>query len=540
MRVGIGQINPHVGAIERNTKLILSRIAEARKSGCELVIFPELAIPGSSPLDLAWRPGFVTACEDAVETIRAASEGIGVLVGSITSEAKGEASNRFDLSALSDGADVQLYDVAYLIADRETLGCAAKVRLAAFDVYDDKRYFTPGRGVEVFPFRGMKLGINLGDDLWADEGPTEIQATLNANWIVNLSASPFYVGKPAIRRRAAVLRATENDVGILCVHLVGGQDGLVFDGGSFAVDATGSLVFQAPHFREGLYTVDLINARPIPPPHDDDLSFLGAAIVMGIRDYVAKNGFSSVLLGLSGGIDSALVATLAAEALDPEAVTGVFMPSEFTPTESREDASAVAQRLGIEYTEIPIDGVHRALRAAVPSATGVVDENLQPRIRATLLMAIANQHNALVLSSGNKSEGAMGYSTLYGDTAGALAPIGDLYKEDVYRLARTYENQIPRRIFDRPPSAELRPNQRDDEDLPPYEEIDAILRELIERNASRTQLIERGFAPTTVDDVLTRYYANEHKRRQSPPGIKVTPKTLGIGRRMPITNAYRK
>jgi NAD+ synthase (glutamine-hydrolysing) len=216
------------------------------------------------------------------------------------------------------------------------------------------------------------------------------------------------------------------------------------------------------------------------------------------------------------------------------------MPSEFTPTESREDASAVAQRLGIEYTEIPIDGVHRALRAAVPSATGVVDENLQPRIRATLLMAIANQHNALVLSSGNKSEGAMGYSTLYGDTAGALAPIGDLYKEDVYRLARTYENQIPRRIFDRPPSAELRPNQRDDEDLPPYEEIDAILRELIERNASRTQLIERGFAPTTVDDVLTRYYANEHKRRQSPPGIKVTPKTLGIGRRMPITNAYRK
>jgi len=540
MRVGIGQINPHVGAMQKNADAILGAIAEARAEGCDLVVFPELAVCGYIPLDLMWKPGFVAACERAIDRIREATRGITVIVGSITSQPAQEGINRFDLSSISDGAATCLHNTAYLLKDGVTAGMVHKTHLPCYDIYNEKRYFSPAPGVEVHPICGTTCGINICEDLWIDDGPTELQASLGAEWIINISASPYYTGKPAIRHRLAVKRASQNGVGVVYVNLVGGQDDVVFDGGSFVVNPDGRLVFQAPRVKEGLFCVDLDLAKPVPAPAGDPVTEVRDILTLGIRDYVTKNGFSSVLLGLSGGIDSALVAALATDALGPETVTGIFMPSMFSSDESREDARATAEGLGIHYLEISIAELHETLRAALPQLPGgLVDENIQPRLRGIVLMAMANQRHALVLAPGNKSEIAVGYSTLYGDTVGALAPIADLYKDDVVRLTRLYGSRIPQRVITKPPTAELRPDQRDDEDLPPYDVLDPILRALIETGASRQQLVARGFAEPLVDDVIRRYYVNEYKRRQLPPGIKITPKAFGIGRRMPITNGYR-
>jgi len=540
MRVGIGQINPCVGAIDANTEAILERIAEGKENGCDLVVFPELAIPGYIPLDTVWRPDFIGSCEEAIEKIRLATGGIAVIVGSIRSAPKQGGANRFDLSSLSDRGDRDLYNVAYLIGDKRIISVTAKMHLPTYDVYNEKRYFTPGPGTGVEEVGRTKIGINICEDLWVDGGPSEVQASLGAEWIVNISASPFYRGKPEIRLRMAAERARENGVGVVYVNLVGGQDGVVFDGGSFIVDRKGRLLFQAPRFEEGLFVVDLESLHPIKPEGEDETAQMRRAIILGIRDYFGKNGFDSAILGLSGGIDSALVAGLAAEALGAGNVTGVFMGSEFSSDESREDARAIARRLEIDYLEIPIERVHREFRAALPErAEGLVDENLQPRIRATLLMGLANSKNALVLSAGNKSEIAIGYNTLYGDTAGALAPIADLYKQDVYRLAKNLGDRIPERVLTKPPSAELREDQRDEDDLPPYSVLDPLLRLLIERNASRAELVANGFEERLVDDVIARYHRTEYKRRQLPLGIKVSPKAFGIGRFIPITGRYR-
>ncbi len=540
MRIGIGQINSHVGAIERNGNRILARMNEARDLQCDLVVFPELAVCGYPPLDSIWRPGYVEACEEAVEAIRVASDGIGVVVGSITARAKRESINRDDLSSLADNAETELFNTAVLIEDGRILGHVSKIHLPYYDVYDESRYFSPGPGTEVLAFRGRTIGINICEDLWVDSGPAEIQANLGADWIINLSASPFYVGKQAIRHRLVRRRAKENGVGIVYANLVGGQDDIVFDGGSFIVDADGRLLFQAPAFIEGLYVFDLSDPRPVAPEEPDELDQLRSALVLGIRDYVSKNGFASVLVGLSGGIDSALVVTLAVEALGPEHVTAVYLPSEFSSNESREDAQEIARRLSIELLKIPLSAIHQALRDALPEApTGLTDENLQPRVRGTILMALANQRNALALCPGNKSEIAVGYNTLYGDTIGALAPIADLYKTDVYRLAESLADRIPKRVIEKPPTAELRPDHHDEDDLPPYSELDPLLRKVIEVNMSRQQLISAGFDTALVDRILPRYYASEYKRHQLPPAIKVSPKAFGVGRRMPITNAYR-
>jgi len=540
MRVGIGQINSHVGAIARNRDRILACVREARDRRCDLVVFPELAVCGYSPLDSIWRPGYVAACEEAVDDVRAASDGIAVIVGSVTARPKREAVNRYDLAALADDAETELSDVAVLIEDGRIVGQAAKTHLPLYDVYDEGRYFVPGPGAEVCPLRSTSLGINVCEDLWVDGGPTEIQANLGAEWIVNVSASPFYAGKRAIRHRLVRQRASENGVGIVYVNLVGGQDGIVFDGASFVVDAAGRPRFQAPSFEEGLFVCDLSDARPISTKEPDDLDQLRSALVLGIRDYVFKNGFASAIVGLSGGIDSSLVTALAAEALGPERVAAVYLPSEFSSQESRSDARELARRLSIELLEIPVEEIHDALREALPERpTGLVDENLQPRIRATIWMALANQRNALVLCTGNKSEIAVGYNTLYGDTTGALAPIADVYKTDVYRLAEAFRQVIPARVLAKPPAAELRANHRDEDDLPPYAVLDPLLREIIEGNRSRTGLVGMGFDAALVDRILARYYTSEFKRRQLPPGIKVSPKAFGVGRRMPITNAYR-
>ena len=540
MRVGIGQINSRVGAMEQNGDRIVAYVNEARDLQCDLVVFPELAVSGYPPLDSVWRPGYVAACEETVEAIRVASNGIGVVVGSITARVKRESVNRYDLSSLADNAETELFNTAVLIEDGRILGHASKIHLPCYDVYNESRYFSPGPGTAVLPFRGRTIGINICEDLWVDGGPTELQADLGADWIINPSASPFYVGKQAIRHRLVRRQAKENSVGIVYANLVGGQDDIVFDGGSFIVDADGRLLFQAPAFSEGLFVFDLSDPRPVTPKGPDELGQLRSALVLGIRDYVAKNGFASVLVGLSGGIDSALVATLAVEALGPEHVAAVYLPSEFSSDESREDAREVARRLSLEPLEIPLSAVHQALRDALPEApTGLVDENLQPRVRGTILMALANQRDALVLCPGNKSEIAIGYNTLYGDTIGALAPIADLYKTDVYRLAESLADRIPRRVIEKPPTAELRPDHRDEDDLPPYSELDPLLGKIIESNLSRAKLIAAGFDAELVNRVLTRYYASEYKRRQLPPAIKVTPKAFGLGRRMPITSFYR-
>jgi len=533
-------MNAHVGAIERNRDRIVEGIDRARSMRCDLVVFPELAVCGYPPLDSIWRPGYVEACDEAVDAIRAAAEGIGVLVGTITACERREAGNRYDLSSLADDAGVDLFNTAILIEDRSIVGQVSKLHLPCYDVYDESRYFTAGPGTEVFPFRGRTIGANLCEDLWVDGGPTDLQASLGAEWIINLSASAFYVGKQAIRHRLVRRRATENGVGIVYVNLVGGQDDIVFDGASFVVDAVGAVRYQAPAFSEGLYVVDLDTPRPAVPPQPDGLESLRSALVLGIRDYVAKNGFSAVLVGLSGGVDSAVVTALAVEALGAERVTAIYLPSEFSSVTSREEAREVARRLAIDLLEIPISNVHRAARAALPEVpVGLVDENLQPRLRATLWMALANQRNALVLCAGNKSEIAVGYNTLYGDTTGALAPIADVYKSDVYRLARALGDRIPETIRRRPPTAELRPGQRDDEDLPPYDVLDPLLTEILDANRSRPQLVAAGFDAKLVDRILARCYGSEYKRRQLPPGIKVSPKAFGSGRRMPITNAYR-
>lgn len=524
-----------------NAGRIVALIDQAREAGCDLVVFPELAIPGYAPLDLVWRPGFVEACEAEVERIRAASRGIGVIVGSIAAEPRRDGVNRADLSSIADGAETDFYNVAVVIDDARVLAHIAKSHLPCYDVHDESRYFTPSPGVEVVRFRDKSLGIAVCEDLWVTSGPAELQASLGANWIVNPSASPFYLGKPDIRRELLKTRATENGVGILFANLVGGQDDVVFDGGSFAVGPDGERFFQAPQFAEGLFAFDTDEAcaeLPADLPADDQLR---QALVLGLRDYVAKNGFTSVLLGLSGGIDSALVCALASEALGPQNVTAVYLPSEFSSEESGADAADLAKRFGVELLEIPIAEAHAVFRAALPvPPSGLADENLQPRIRAALWMALANQRNALLLCAGNKSEIALGYNTLYGDTSGALAPIADLYKSDVYRVAKSFGGRIPRRVIEKPPSAELRANQADDDDLPaPYSILDPLLKRLIEANASRAQLVEHGFDAVVVDDVLRRYYASEYKRRQLPPGIRVTPKAFGIGRRVPMTNAYR-
>jgi NAD+ synthetase len=540
MRLGIAQTNARVGAVEENLALVLSRIEEARRAKCDLVVFPELALPGYIPLDLLWRRALVERTRAALEEVARASRGIGVVVGGISSRPRREGANRDDPSSVIDGAGRNLENAAFLFEDGHLVGTEAKLALPTFDIFDEKRYFIPGPGAEVLPFRKERLGLSICEDLWVDDGAWAVQASLGATLLVNISGSPFYSGKGEIRLRLAARRAQEAGLPLVYVNRVGGEDEVVFDGGSFVVDARGELLFHAPSFEEGLFVVDLERLRPVPPPADPPLGLVRRAIVLGIRDYVRKNGFSRVIVGLSGGVDSSLVAALAVEALGAGAVAGISLPSEITSKESREDAREVARRLGIELVEIPIEGVVDACRAALPTRpAGVTDENLQARVRGTLWMALANERNALVLVTANKSEIAVGYNTLYGDTAGALAPIGDLYKTEVYRLAETLGDRIPERVKKKPPSAELRPGQRDEDDLPPYPVLDPILFDLIEGGIAGSDLPGRGHPEAAVAETLRRYWRSEYKRRQLPPVVKVSQKAFGIGRRLPITHAHR-
>ncbi len=540
MRLALAQINPSVGAIDDNVKLILSHIEQAKKSQCELIVFPELSICGYSPLDLLWQQGFVDRIRSAQDKIRKASIGIGVIVGGITGNAQHNGRHSSSRAPIGDDAKEKLFNSALFFFNESLLADIPKAHLSSCDSCNETRYFSPGPGTEAVNCCGKAIGINVGADLYADDGPTQTQASLGAQWIINIAASPFFFGKQELLRRIASQQARENNVTIFYVNLVGGQDQTVLDGSSFITGPTGKLLYQAPSFTEGMFITDIADLTPIKPHKHDCISLARQAIVLGIRDYLHKSGFSNVIIGISGGIDSAVVAALAVEALGPTAVSGVYLPSDISSPQSQYDAHLLANNLGIQIIDVPISRVvatcHNALGQQI---NGLAAENLQARVRAVLLMALANQHHCLVLTTGNKSEIAVGYNTLYGDTIGALAPIGDLYKTQIWQMAKTMDNVIPRSIIEKQPSAELRPNQTDQDDLPPYSVLDPLLKELIEKNASRDHILAQGFAEKTINQVLHRYFQNEYKRRQLPPTLKLSASSFGSGKILPINHQYK-
>jgi len=521
MRVGIGQINTWAGDIDRNLASILQMVDEAKSAGCDVVVFPEYAIPGAFPLDLVRRPGFVSACEEANETVRQASEDIDIVLGSVareTSPSAGICSSAFHFA----GGDVGLR--------------ADKTLLRSWP-FDETTRFAPGQGACTTELGGHTIGLALHDLDRLSASEMDLFTGLGADWLLVSSSTHFRGGKRMQLLPAVCQAARETGVGIAFANGVGGADGIVLEGGSFAVNPKGELIFEGARFKEAFYAVDF-EAPAVDAIKEDRIGAARSAIVLAIRDYVRKSGHQKVVVGVSGGVDSALVAALAVEALGPEAVLGIYLPCAYSSEESRRDAHELASRLRFELQEVSACSTHDAFREALPfEAAGVVDENLQARARAVLWMAMANKQHALVLAAGNKSEAAVGYATLYGDTTGALAPIADLYKTDVFQMARSFGDRIPNAILTKAPSAELRPNQRDEDELPPYEELDRLLRAYLDEGASRENLL-RDHTPIVIEDVLRRVERSEFKRRQVPPAVLLSESPLSrhqlpLSRRIP-------
>jgi len=557
MRLALAQIDTVVGDLDGNRGRILARLEAARAAGADLVLFPELAVTGYPPEDLLLRPGFIRAARRSVEEIAGASRGITVLVG---------------VPHLDGG----LYNACYVLADGEIRCWYLKHLLPNYGVFDEARYFTPRdhpSGLVLLRFGEVLVGPTICEDIW-QPGPTIADlADAGAQLIANISASPFHVGKD--REREEMLRRRARDTGcfVALCNAVGGQDELVFDGHSVVIDHEGEVVARAPGFEEALLVVDVdppahspVDSRAdvftfAPPrpqservrgelsPALDDLEQMRLALGLGLRDYVDKNGFGEVVIGLSGGIDSALTAALCVEALGAGRVHGVSMPSRYTSTATRSDAEVLARSLGIDFRELPIEPVVAAFTGVLaPAFAGrgpdLTEENLQARIRGTLLMALSNKFGWLVIATGNKSELSVGYSTLYGDLAGGFALLKDVYKTDVFRLARHLNERegrglIPQSIVDRAPSAELRENQLDEDSLPAYAKLDEVLEAYVELDRSRDELSEDGFDPDVVERALAMIDRAEYKRRQAPPGVKLRPKAFGRDRRTPITNRWR-
>ncbi len=537
LRIAVAQCNLFVGDIEGNVEKILRWSQRARdRLKADLVVFPELAICSYPPEDLLLRRDFLQRCQEGLERIRRELTGIDVAVG---------------LPELDGG---QVYNTAVVVRDGTIRLRYRKHELPNYGVFDEKRYFTPGSGTGIFVLKGVPLALSICEDAW-HPGAVEENVRAGARLVINLNASPFHVAK--YREREAVIhaRVAATGVPLLYVNLVGGQDELVFDGGSFLMDRRGEVVFRLPAFEERLEVVEFSwdgeQVHPLPAPKApvlEEIPSIHRAIVLGIRDYVEKNGFRSVILGLSGGIDSSVVAALAVDALGPERVHAMLMPSRFTSKESLEDGEAVAKRLGIDAVTIPIEPPFGAfLEVLEPHFAGrpwdVTEENLQARIRGTMLMAFSNKFGHLVLSTGNKSEYSCGYATLYGDMAGGFAPIKDVLKTKVYLLAEFlngHREVIPERVLTKPPSAELRPGQKDEDTLPPYAILDPILELYIERDCGIEEIVSAGFDRELVERVVGLVDRNEYKRRQGPPGIRVTRRAFGKDRRYPITNGFLK
>ncbi len=534
MRLMLVQMAPRVGDIAGNGASIREALARAEAAGCDLVIFPELCVTGYPPEDLLLRPAFMDAVEREVAAIAAATGRVGAIFGA--PRRVGE----------------RLRNGAVLAADGEILGIYDKRVLPNYGVFDERRYFEPGTGdADVFAFRDKRIGIGICEDLWHDD-LARGSAASGCDVRVNLNASPFHVGKQDEREALMRRRAAEFGVPLAYVNPVGGQDEVVFDGGSHVMDATGALLARAPLFETADLIVDLAHAgQAAVAPIPENMAQVYAALVLGIRDYVLRNGCRQVLLGLSGGIDSAVTAVLAVDALGAENVLGVLMPSRYSSTHSINDAEALARNLGVETATLPIEGPVQAIEQLLApafsawgkSAPDATEENIQARIRGLLQMAISNKTGRMLLTTGNKSEMAVGYATLYGDMAGGFAVLKDVYKTEVYELAAWINREgprIPANSITKEPSAELRADQRDADSLPPYAVLDAILAATIEGQQSVDQIAARGFSVDEVRRIVRMIHAAEYKRRQAPPGVKITQRAFGRDRRYPITHVFRE
>lgn len=557
MRIALCQTDPTVGDIPANETSVAAGIAAAREAGAQLVVFGELVLTGYPPEDLLYQEHFVRDAKAALERLAATAHEIVAVVG--FPEQAGH-----------------LYNAAAILADGQIAGVCRKMRLPNYGVFDEERYFEPGDRPAMIQLGGHRLGITICEDIWVAGAPSSQLAAAGAGLIINISASPYHAGKGLERENMIAERVRDYATAFAFCALVGAQDELVFDGHSFVVDADGTLLARAAQFEPEMLLCDLDLPAIDPSAPTPDVALVArlqlpaaqaastpparialllapreaeiyAALECGLRDYVQKNGFGTVVLGLSGGIDSALVATIAADALGPERVTAVVMPSEFSSADTQGDARVLATRLGISLLELPIgDAMLRYEQLLADAFAGrerdITEENLQARIRGNLLMALSNKFGWLVLTTGNKSEMSVGYSTLYGDSAGGFAVIKDIEKTLVYSLARWRNERdapIAASILERPPTAELRHGQRDDDSLPPYDVLDAILRGYVEQNAGRDALLARGLPRDAIDRVIGLVDRAEYKRRQAPPGIKVTERAFGRDRRMPITNGYR-
>ena len=534
LRIVIGQLDFMVGAVSQNARKVLSSAAEARdRLGAQAIVFPELTLSGYPPEDLILRPDFLMTVDEALREVASAIEGITAIVG------------------FPEATSAGVFNSAAVIQDGAIRHVYRKQQLPNYGVFDEKRYFQPGTTPCVFSLSGIPVGITLCEDVW-QPGPVEQAAAAGARLILNLNASPYQVGKVCDREAVVRERVAATGIPILYTNLVGGQDELVFDGASFVMDRHGHRTTQAPEFTEVLLPADFAGDELIEPlpgpvtPHLDTEASVYAALVTGIRDYVLKNHFKGAVLGLSGGIDSALTLALAADALGAEQVEGVLMPSRYTADMSNEDALLEAAALGCKTWTIPIEPAFNTfLELLAPGFEGLpadtTEENIQARCRGILLMARSNKTGRILLTTGNKSEMSVGYATLYGDMAGGFAPLKDVPKMLVYRLAG-YRNRlspvIPQRVIDRPPSAELRPDQTDQDSLPPYPVLDAILERYIERDLSAPAIIAEGFPEEDVIRVTRMVDRNEYKRRQAPPGVKISPRAFGRDRRYPMTNGF--
>ena len=574
LRVGLAQINSTVGDFKGNIAKIVEVIHEARALGVDIIAFPELAVCGYPPEDLLFKSQFIRANLNAIDDLLEHTSGITAVVGFVDSK---------------EG----IHNAAALLHDGKLAGVYHKIFLPNYGVFDEDRYFQAGSESSVFVIAGVGIGVNVCEDIWFETGPATAQAYSGAAVIVNISASPYHYGKVSFREKMLATRAADNLALVVHTNLVGGQDELVFDGNSMVFDEKGTLIARGRQFEEDFIVADLdidavyqarrqnsrwikeahllevrrqqvprrtisealLNAAkpPLPQMQVEASGFpkdVYDALVLGTRDYIRKNGFERVVIGLSGGIDSSLVAAIAVDALGPVNVTGVSMPSRYSTTGSTVDAVSLANNLGIELITVPIENIFQSYLETLSepfkgTEPDVTEENIQARIRGNILMAFSNKFGSLVLTTDNKSETATGYATLYGDMAGGFAVIKDVPKTMVYKLAR-YRNSmadselIPSSVIDKAPSAELRPEQKDSDSLPPYELLDPILTAYVEEDRSIEQIVTSGFEEAVVNHVARLVDASEYKRRQAPPGIKITPKAFGRDRRLPITNCFKE
>ncbi|MEK6726238.1 MAG: NAD+ synthase [Deltaproteobacteria bacterium] len=563
LRVSLAQINPTVGDLAGNTKKIIEYIHKGREQGADIVAFPEMAVTGYPPEDLLLKPGFIRDNLEALKAIQKETRGITAVVGFVDGEK-------------------EIYNAAAVLHDGALSAVYRKMYLPNYSVFDEERYFKKGKEPLIVTLKGIDIGISICEDIWYPEGPVMIEAMAGAEVIININASPFYYKKWKVREEMVSSRAADSSVAIAYVNAVGGQDELIFDGHSMVFDRQGNIMARGRSFEEEMITVDIAKGsgvrgkgpgdktittvRRIALPEIDIrsaypiLSATGEvtppslieevynALVLGTRDYMSKNGFKKAIIALSGGIDSALVAAIAVEAIGADNVTTAFLPSYCTSRESREDAEMVARNLGIKLLTIHIrDTFESYLNDLKEVFSGVnpdtTEENLQARTRGNIIMALSNKFGWLVLTTGNKSEMSVGYATLYGDMAGGFAVIKDVPKTMVYELCR-YINSIkereiiPETVLTKAPTAELKPNQRDQDTLPPYDVLDSILKGYIEENKGIEELVSLGFQVETVRKVIRMVDSSEYKRRQAAPGIKITPRALGKDWRMPITNRY--